>query len=376
MKIKRTFQQQQQQQQDKYSVGENKKLKMSDLDSNTINNVLPKMCCDELEKTLLLHGPQKWKQATDCLAINDSKKLILLINGQTNLVEPFAVYVSMFETEDVQPATPLYELGLGHLIKQFDLPQNSKNKYLKVLMGNANNVSGIFDVEPILPTLKNQIKYICLNKNLIKNENFYSVAQRQDPAKFKLRDLYFKKLASAVTCASLGRWSECFAHSLSALDIYQSKYSYLHDVFCYIALSASKMFVSLDWCCKVLGLALQCETSIEHAWRRLHAFQVLLNKQGMFELESEVYLTAKSLFVKCSEFYPPFLIQHLTGLMMQIEDNLAFQYVRQNFHNNCANFCEKDPCLKQSFAATQKLLGQIDKLAQNTFRATFIYTVL
>lgn len=339
-----------------------KKQKMCDVifDSETINKVLPKYSLQDLEKCLLVHGPKEWKKATDSLSLVDAKKFVYLIIKQTSLVEPFAVYVSLYETGDAKPATHLYELGLGHMIKQHMLPETPENKYLKAMLGNVC----MFDVEPILPELKSKHQYACLNKNFIRNDNFHSISQRIEAENIPKKDLFFKKLTSAVTCATLKRWSECFAHSLSALDIYQPTFLYLHDLYCLIVLSASQMAVSLHWCCKILIEALYCESSIEHMWRRINVFQVLLTKQGLFDLESEVYTTIKQSFAKCSLFYSPFLSQHLTCLLMQVEDNLAFQYVRQRFHSNCTELCNKDPCLKESFASTLRLLGQIDKLAQ------------
>lgn len=167
-----------------------------------------------------------------------------------------------------------------------------------------------------------------------------------------------------MTCSRLQRWSECFAFSLSALDEYQEEFSYLHDVLCSIALSGNKMGVSLDWCCEVLQEARLCATSVDHSWKRIIVFQSGLTDNGFFDLENVVFGDSQHLFNQATDFYVAFMIQHIQAKMAQVEFNLAFQYVRQHFHSDCAEFCNKDPCLKQSFETTLKLLNQLDAFSQ------------
>lgn len=339
-----------------------KRQKMNELNSNTVQDVLTQLSKEEFVKYMLDQGPNAWKHATDyVLSVHEAKTLIVMIIERTQLTEAFAVYLSLYEAEEEKVAKHIFELGLGNMLKQRMLPNTPKNSYLKYMLEETYDVSNI---SPLLPELKHKQHYFCLNKNFAKTNGPNRVLRRLNPDQFKAEELFFMKLCSSVTCASTERWSECFAHGLSALDVYTPQFSYLHDVLCWIALAACKMSVSVEWCCKVLEEARYVSTSVDHSWRRLLVFQALLLQNGLFGIEQELYTMLKPLILKCSFFYQVLLLQHLQGLMAKIENNLVFQYVRQNFHMNCSSFCEKDPCIEKSFAATQKLLCLMDKLAQ------------
>jgi hypothetical protein len=85
--------------------------------------------------------------------------------------------------------------------------------------------------------------------------------------------------------------------------------------------------------------------------------------EGMFALEEEVFLECVNMFVSPTEFFQTFVMQHLLGKLAQVENNLAFQFVRTKFHDECEGFCDREPIFDKSFEATKRLLDKVDKLA-------------
>jgi hypothetical protein len=337
-----------------------KKVKISSipLNSDTVAHVLPKLTSQDFESYMISKGPEEWKRATDQMSSLEVKKLMLMVISCYRLLPVFAVYLSLWEKES-QCADFLYELGLGNSIRQSIMSSEpARNLYLCLLKIDPQE-RHIF---PILPTLGHNQHYFCLNKNFVKND-MGKIAKRIDPQTLTKEDLYYKKLCSAHACVKLQRWSECFAFSLSALDDYEQDFGHLHDVLSYIVWSGHKMAVSMDWCLKVLEEARLVATSIEHTWRRIIVFQSCLIENGFFELEHEVYTTSASLFVQGTDFMQQFKLNHLQAKLMHIENNLVFQYCRQHYHSDCELFCEKPPCIDQSFEATSKLLFTLDACA-------------
>ena len=224
------------------------------------------------------------------------------------------------------------------------------------------------NVYPMLPDLDHNQHYFCLNKNFVTYICNHSCppTKRIDIHMHTQEEFYYMKLVSAMTCAKLSRWSECFAHCLSALDVYDEDCDYLHDVFCFMAQSAYKMSVDLEWCCNILQRAkmLSCPSALDQTWKRLITFQGLLIEQGIFDLEDEMFAHSIKFFVQPTKSFEIFVRQHIEGKLAQVENNLAFQYVRQKFHDDCEEFCDKEPCLEQSFETTKKcwtksIYGQI-----------------
>ena len=186
-----------------------------------------------------------------------------------------------------------------------------------------------------------------------------------EPEQQTLEDIYYRKLISAMTCAKLERWSECLAHGLSALDAYQQGFSHLHDVLCYIARSAGKMFVSVYWCCLVLKEARLQATSVEQLWTRTIILQGILLDHGMFALELEVFQNGRQIIVDTTHYYQSLLLQHLQGRLAQAENCLAVQYVHQTFHKYCESECERIPNFEYSYEKAQQHLSCVYKLAVN-----------
>jgi hypothetical protein len=343
-----------------------KRLKMCDLplNSTTLNTVLVNMSGKDFDKYMLVNsgGPKAWKEATDTMCLSDAKKLVVMILCRSQLLVPFSAYLTMFQKE-AEPAVHIYELGLGSALKQPHLDRcQPQNQYLVSLSSKSSNATTV--VYPLLPTLQHNEHYFCLNKNFIKNVSAVTMKARMDPNRFTSVQLYYKKLIAAMVCARQQRWCECLAHSLSALDVYQVRFGHLHDVLCYIALSASKMSVPLEWCCNVLEEARQYHNfSIEHTWQRIVVFQSILLQEGMFALEEEVFTECINMFVHPTEFFQTFVMQHLLGKLAQVENNLAFQFVRTKFHDECEAFCDREPIFDKSFEATKRLLDKVDKLA-------------
>lgn len=338
-----------------------KKVKVSHvvLDSHTINYVLPKLSIDDFDKCMLALGPQEWKKATENVSSQDAKKLVLIIISRPVLIQAFAVFLSLWEMEQ-KPASFLYELGLGQNIRQSLLMPDPKTCYLSLMRidGNEKNLY------PLLPELEHKPRPVQLGKHFVKND-VAKMMTRLDVATLTPLQCYYYKLSSALTCSKLHRWSECLAFSLSALDSYQPNASHhLHDVLSLIAHSASKMSIDIGWCCKVLEEGRLCSTSIDHIWRRVIVFQNCLKDNGFFELENEVYIHSLGVFVQGTEYYQIFKVTHLQAKLAQIENNLAYQYGRQHFHNDCDDFCEKRPRIEQSFEAISRLLLFCDTLAQ------------
>lgn len=333
------------------------KINSIPLNSDTIAHILPKLSHGDFENYMMTNGPEEWKRATDELSSLETKKLVLMIIRYYSLLPIFAVYLSFWELE-TKCADFLYELGLGHSIRQANLSNEPKNVYLCLMRIDPHEKY----ISPLLPTLKHNKHYFCLNKNFAKND-IAKVNKRIIPDVLSQEQLFYKKLSSALVCAKLQRWSECLAFSLSALDDYQPEYAHLHDVLTYIAWSGNKMSVSMDWCIKVLEEAKLVATSIEHTWRRVTVFQSCLIENGFFDLENEVYGAALPLFVQGTEHLQTFKLHHLQAKLAQIENNLVFQYCRQHFHTDCIDFCEKPPCIEQSFEATSRLLHTVDACA-------------
>jgi hypothetical protein len=340
-----------------------KRIKVEDivLNTYTLHHVLPKLSKEDFVTYMLEKGPVEWKQTTDSVTSFDAKKLIIMIMSNFSLMPAFAAYLTLLEMDE-NAAMFMYELGLGDLFQGDHKLDSPRIRFYNQTKGEPMECN----IYPILPTLmQTPERGWITNKHMVMNE-VTKTQTRINLSTLGLEDIYYKKLTSAHTCAKLQRWSECFAFSLSALDDHQQGMSNLHDCFCLMALSGSKMSVSLEWCCKVLEEARVCVAkSIEHTWHRVTTFQSCLRDNGFFELEKEVYEKSLPLFVHNLPCGQKIKFNHLLALLNHIENNLAFQYGRQTFHSECENFCEKPPCLDQSFEATSRLLGEMDSLAQS-----------
>ena len=340
-----------------------KRTKMTHLpiNSHTINNILPALSNEDFDTYMTQTGPELWKEATDNVSLEDAKKLLLLITRRRPSLDiQIAVYFTLCGLDE-KPHRHLYDLFFGDLFRQTRLMTEPQNVYMFCL-NKMGYTSYIF---PILPNLKHNQHYFCLNKNFVKIPVTEKEPRIEPTTELTPKAIYFKKLTSAMTCEKLERWPEAFAYSLSALDAYQEEFSYLHDVFCYIAMSANKMAVPLQWCCKVLTEARLVSTSLEQTWRRILVFQTVLIDNGLFELENKLFLESKKLFVTSTTFFQVLHENHINAKMEEVENNLAFQFVRQKFHFGCEDFCEKDACVQQSFGRTQTLLNTMDTCVQS-----------
>lgn len=334
--------------------------------NNTLNEMLPKMCSDDFDKYMLIKGPQEWKDAIQSVSLEEGKRLLLMVICRPNLLQALSVFCTLWEVEE-EPALHLYELGLGNAVTQAKLLQGEDPKL--DFLRNMGKPAHPIHMYPLMPYLKQKENYFHLNKHFVIQHDVIDVKPlRLNPDTKTPEELYYKKLSNATICSKLQKWPECFAHSLSALDAYQRDCSYLHDVFCYIAQSGGKMYVPVEWCLNVLGEAKFLSTSFEQTWKRLIVFQGILIDQGLFNLENEMFVKSIPLFVQSSEHGQMLLVQHIQSILAQVENNLAFQYVRQTFHDGCAEFCQKEPLHQYSFEATAKLLKAIDLFSSRLYK--------
>lgn len=330
---------------------------------NGINDLLTKLNGDDFDKYMLNKGPRVWKDTLKEVSLDEGKRLLLMVICRPNLLQALSVFCTLWEDE-TEPALHLYELQLGNAVTQLKVPNSPKLEYLRL----AGKVAHPGRIHPLLPTLNHNRHYFCLNKNFIKYmTSFDLLPLRLDLEKHTREELYYKKLSNAMMCAKLHRWPECFAYGLSALDAHEENYSYLHDVLCFIALAGGKMSVPLEWCCAVLEEARRVSTSFEQTWRRLTTFQSLLVDRGLFDLENDLFNKSLGLFVQTSNFGQTLIEQHIQSLLAQVENNLAYQYIRQTFHDDCETFCTKEPHHKQSFEACAKFLKSVDVFTSRLF---------
>lgn len=329
------------------------------LTEHYIETVLPTMSSTDFENYMLKIGPSNWKKATQIYRSTIAKQLVNRILRHVSLQPAFSVFLTHWEMEE-EPALFLFEMGLGAYIRQAVVPHSAKNVYMFSMRMDATEAS----ICPILPDLQHKHHYFCLSTDFAVKKDLKKNQQRLNPALLTPEEIFFKKLSSALACVKLHRWSECFAFSLSALDDYKLEFECLHDVLCYIALSGTKTAMPLDWCCRVLEDAKKCATALDHTWKRILVFQSILVQNGFFDLEFDLFHKAQDIFLQVSDHFQTFLIQHILAKLLQVEFNLVFQFLRQNFHDACQDFCKKEPCFKQSSFVTQKLLNQMDTLAQ------------
>lgn len=328
------------------------------INSHVVNNVLPQMSNADLVNYFTNAGPEGWKNGVDQMDSADVKKMILLLINRTSLVEQLSVFLTFYEDRN-ELLVPFYELGLGGWLRQLSADSNYKNTFLQLVAKEAQPNC----VFPILPLIDEGRHYFCLNRNFAKTNalSLNDKLKRIDPRSMSLNDLYFAKLCSTLTCAKLQRWSESFAHALSALDCWQDN-PYLHHLFCYIALAANNMSVSLKWTLDVLDLAYMHGKSIDEQWVRYIVLQNCLLKNGHYGLETKLYNLKQDIFVACNNYHQVFHIQHLLCLLAHVEENLVFQYLRQNFHQDCQVFCNKPVFLEKTFEATGRVLSRMDAI--------------
>lgn len=343
-------------------LAKKQKVHLETLTADYITTVLPNMSEEEVVQVLLKIGPAGWKEATTTknLSSPDVKKLVNLILSHVSLQPAFSVYLTLWELDE-EPATFLYELGLGSYVRQAVVPRTAKNVYMFSMRMDGTEEN----IEPILPDLKHNKHYFCLSTDFVMKRDLKKTKQRINPNLYSPGEIFYKKMSSALVCVKLQRWCECFAFSLSALDDFRPEFACLHDVLCNIALSGAHMSVSFDWCCEVLNDAMECTSgALDHTWKRILVFQSLLIQNGFFDLEYDLFQDSRDTFLQVSDHFQTYVIQHIQAKMFQIEFNLVFQYVRQTYHSYCEDFCQKEPCLKHSSFATQKLLNQMDTLTQ------------
>jgi hypothetical protein len=336
-----------------------KKIKMEDIPLNeeTLDTRVSQMTGPEFELYMVNLGPKAWKEATDNMSLDHVKKLMLMIMCRNELLVPFSAYITLYQN-DPRPCQHLYDLLFGGALQQIAIDHNDPKVAYMCLVSKQCDENNIY---PILPVLKHNRHYFCLNKNLVKDTDSLKLTKRLDLTGWSSEKLYYAKLTSAMVCAKLQRWSECFAHSMSALDCFRPGFDHIHDVYYYMALSGNNMSVPSSWCCAVLEEASQFSFSIDHLWQRLIVFQGILIHNGHFALEKEMFDSSSNMFVHSTIHIQTFITQHLVGLLAQIENILAFQYARQKFHEDCN--CNKEPILEYSFEECQRLIAKVDSLA-------------
>lgn len=331
---------------------------MDYITSELLHQVIARLPGPDFDKCMVTCGPKKWKEAS--LSVAEAKKLVLMILCREKLAVPFAVYLSLYN-RDVEPAQHLYDLQLGREFVQGALEKGEDAKTFYMFNIAQENPPLL----AIMPSLKDDKHYACLNRNFVKDISTLKLKERLDVSHWSVQQVYYGKLTSAMACSRAQRWAECFAFALSALDSasFQSDLDHLPHVFYYLVLSAGHLSISAGWCCDVLTQARLFATSPEHSWQRLIAFQAVILQHGYFSLEQDVFEQSLPLFVKRTAFYQQFLTQHLHGLLAQIEYALAYQYVRQRFHEQCDDFCQVEPNMQYNFEECKRLIGNIDVLA-------------
>lgn len=159
------------------------------------------------------------------------------------------------------------------------------------------------------------------------------------------------------------RWSESFAHALSALDLHEESFPHLHNVFCQLALAAGKMALHEDTWIALLLSAKQNDKYIHQKWRRIVTFHQLLVHHGLFDLERAVFTFGEKHIPSSSGLYVQLMTQHLYALMARIENIAGFQYLRQTFHEMCnPSTCGKPALVQYSFAFSDMLIREMEKI--------------
>lgn len=304
-------------------------------------------------------GPAFWKSLD---LESDSKRfevILMLILTEPSLAIQLPVYLHLWDNDLERLPVHIYEMGWGHHLQQ------SGNVFQLWYLQSLNPT----DVgrEPVisLPVLTHAHDYYPFNVDYTPEVHADHKGRPVDVKDMSLEEMYYMHLFCAESCSKRERWSECFAHALSALDFHTEPDPHLHNVYCQLALAAGKMSLYSDVWIRLLCSARQKDEFIYHKWRRIVTFHSLLVHHGLFDLEYTVFCYARDHIPSASTFHTRLLTQHLQSLMAQVENIAGFQFLRQTFHETCdARTCGKPPLLEFSFARSANMIRDMEKILQ------------
>lgn len=268
------------------------------------------------------------------------KRVILRIARTHNLFSYLEVYLNQFAMYESTLATEIYDLGFGHYIVQNKIQDDVYNR-IYVVSGNVFALAQ--SLCNVLPSIESGHNYLSGNLDFWTFDEGASIIKvsKQSPIPWHPKIIYLKKLESGLACYQMSRFAEAWAHLLSALDLKQQDYPLQHVLFSCLASVAVKLHLAHQIPLMILKEASLMQNSFEQKWRRFLVFQEYLIGQGLFVLENKVFMHATKDIVRDSYYGYWIGRNHLEGMFMQIEDNLAFQFARFMYHKDCLPECGK-----------------------------------
>jgi hypothetical protein len=346
------------------------------LDSRTVRCILPFLDGPVFDEYVERIGPTGVRQAEETLTEEERKLLMcMLLERSAKTLENFcAAYLTCWEEKVDLEEFPfyLYEIGMCRMLRLYSFKTNAKILYYKYLYANEYVM-----LKPLSPLLNHSHQYG------FDEENYIPVTG-QMPRKIVLppppphlsggdneslleNSLFYYKLLATSLSANTGRWVECWAYALSALDHYSGQTLVYHHLLCLVALAAGMNSLSSTVCLKALEEARARDSNLEHSWQRLLTFQQLCIQWGFFKLENEAYELCLQLVGFKTVYYFRLIHAHLKSLMLQIEDILLFSVTRRQYHSQCSSereFCNKPLLLEHSFATMDKLIKEMEPLVE------------
>lgn len=320
-------------------------------------HVLPWVSKPACFKFLKEKGPAFWKLLD---IVSDAKKheaTQLSVLTEPTFVLHLPVYFQLWNEDVKHLPVHIYELGFGRGLQQ--CVPSCQLWYLQSLNPSDREKNPVL----VLPLLAHVHEYYEVHEDHITVVHGDNRGPEYNIAGKSQQELYFIKLFCAEACMKQERWSESFAHALSALDLYQDTFPHLHNLYCQLALAAGKMVRNPDIWIQLLHSAQQKDKYIYHKWRRIVTFHQLLVHHGLFDLERTVFAYGEKCIPSNSGLHMMLLTQHVNALMAQVENIAGFQYVRQTFHEFCnPRTCGKPALVQYSFSYSAMLIREMEKI--------------
>lgn len=323
--------------------------------THLMQHVLPQAPKEYCATYLKEKGPSFWKELD---IVSDAKKhetvqLLMLMHPSLQLLLPIYFYLWNQEVEHVP--VHIYEMGWGHCLQPG--AKSAHHMYLESL-----NVGQGKKPMLVSPLLAHEHHYFPYNQNYNTEAHSSNEGPEHSINDTPPKDIYYIKLFCAEACAKRDRWSESFAHAMSALDHHKDNFPYVHNLFCQLALAAGKMSLKEDWWLDFLLKAQEYDYFIYNKWRRVVVFHNIATHHGLFDMEKKVFLYGLDNIPMGSGFRMQLLTQHIQALMAQIENNAAYQFLRIVYHENCnSHTCEKPIYYQYSYAKNMSLITEMEQ---------------
>lgn len=334
------------------------------LTGHLVRHVLPFLSKEAFVKVMRDFGAMQWVEAEIGMLTEDESKLLLVqVVEEPKLESLLLSYFTAWEYDKRKFPRHIFRLGLGHRMSL-----NLVNHTSEVMYHRQMSYGNYVILNPVPPELALPNNYTFSNEDFIEMTYTGTKLAPYDVSSLTQESLFYVKLVLATNAAEFNRWSECWAHGLSALDMSTMFTPCFHDVMCILAKSSgmSSLYKSIPT--RLLKLArLHGDTAVDHIWQRLLVLHQLCIHWGFFILEEDVFQFCNKIFPKQTELYHNLLRQHLKSLMIQIENIILFQSARKQYHADCTNSdldysCDKEPLLHVSFLQARKLLEKMEKL--------------